>query len=113
MTDYADGRQRILGLLTSDAIRFVYVRTTLSRCHYASICLKHLSRDLTAFSSRSAPSTRARFPAVLKGTRVIRPRPVCSFVPAALPVQTVRFLDLGYFVSQLRDAIFDVVLPDN
>jgi hypothetical protein len=54
-------------------------------------------KSLTAFSSRSAPPTRARFPAILKATRILprRAQFVRLFLPL-LPVRTVRFLEYAH-----------------
>jgi hypothetical protein len=71
-----------------------------------------LKRPHSFFQSVSAVNS-CEISCSLEGDAHHPAAPSLFVVPAALPVQTVRFLDLGYFVSQLRDAIFDVVLPDN
>ena len=63
------------------------------------LCLKHLSRASPLSQSVSATNS-CKISSNLEGdARNPPPRPVCPFVPAALQVQTVRFLDLCYFVS--------------
>lgn len=54
-------------------------------------------KSLTASSSRSAPPNSCKISCNLEGdAHTTPPRPVCSFVLAALPVQTVRFLEYAH-----------------
>jgi len=57
VTDYEDGRERILGLFISDGTRLAYVRTTLSRRHSASNTIS--GREILA-SLGGAPFCAAR-----------------------------------------------------
>jgi hypothetical protein len=41
------------------------------------------------------------------------PRCAVWLLPAAMQVQSVRFTDLRYFVSQFHDAFFDGILHDD
>jgi len=93
VTDYADARERILGLLTSDGTRFAYVRTTLSRRH----CASNNSQEPHSFSQSVSATNSCKISCNLEGdAHTTPPRPVCSFVLAALPVRTVRFLEYAH-----------------
>jgi hypothetical protein len=59
-------------------------------------CLKQLSRASQFFQSVSATNS-CKISCNLEGdAHTTPPRPVCSFVLAALPVQTVRFLEYAH-----------------
>jgi len=81
VTDYADGRERILGLLTCDGTRFAYVRTTLSRRH----CASNNSQEPHSFFQSVSATNSCKISCNLEGDAHTTPsRPVCSFVLAAL-----------------------------